>query len=137
MRTLGTTVAALGALIACAGAVCAAPVPADVVGTWSPAPDCAATAPKMVFDATMVSIVQDDGRKKSVQVDTTGQSGDRLEIRVTSVAAGEADNSAGPHVGDTIVVRRENDELHLIARSDNGGPPVEVPNAPPLHRCKP
>ena len=137
MPRRGTTMAALAALLACAGTARAAPMPADIVGNWSPAPDCGPAAPRMVFDSSTVSIVQGDGRKKSVEVETAGQAGDRLEIRVTKVVTGEAEDPAGTHVGDTIVVRRENDELHLLARSDNGGPPVEVQNAPPLHRCKP
>lgn len=137
MRTVGMTIAALGAVAACAGIARAAPMPADVVGSWSLAPDCGPTAPRMMFDAAMLSIVQSDGRKKTVQVDTTGQSNDRLEIRVTQVEAGEAEDPAGAHVGDTIVVRRVNDELHLLARGANGSPVAEVQNAPPLHRCKP
>ena len=91
----------------------------------------------MVFDATSLSIVQSDGRKNSVTVDTTGQASSRLALRVTEVSAGEAENAGAPHVGDMIAVRLENDLLHLLARADSGGSVIEVHNAPALHRCEP
>jgi hypothetical protein len=126
------------AMLAClaTSAAWAAPMPPEVLGTWTDQPTCGKAARKMVFAATTVTVIQDDGRRKSVQVDTTGTASERLEVRVTKVLSGEAEDPAGAHVGDVIVMRREKDVVHLIGHGDATNAVQDDPNGPVLHRCK-
>jgi hypothetical protein len=129
-------VAALGALTVGAGSAMAAPLPAEIVGTWTDQSTCGPKARKMVFAAKTITVIQDDGRNKSVQIDATGRLEGRLEVRVTKVLSGEAEGPAGAHVGDVIVMRREADKLRFIGHADAGQPMQQDPNGPVLHRCK-
>jgi hypothetical protein len=129
-------VVALGALTVSAGTAMAAPLPAEIVGTWTDQPTCSPKARKMVFAAKTITVIQDDGRKKLVQIDTSGRLEDRLEVRVTKVLSGEAEDPAGAHVGDMIAMRREADKLRFIAHADAGQQIQEDPNGPVLRRCK-
>jgi hypothetical protein len=129
-------VIALGVLTVSATAATPAPLPAEIVGTWTDQSICGPKARKMVFAAKTITVIQDDGRKKLVQIDTAGELEDGLEVRVTKVLSGEAEDPAGAHVGDVIVMRREVDKLRFIGHADAGQPIRQDSNGPVLHRCK-
>jgi hypothetical protein len=111
----------------------AGPVPKDVVGTWSDQQECPKDARKMIFAATEVTVVQDDGRRKSVRVDATGSAAERLEVRVTKVLSPLKADAGGAHVGDILVIRLEDGHLRLLGQGDASG--VHEANGPPLYRC--
>ncbi len=130
-----TAVAAAMAVLIAAAAH-ADPLPREMLGVWSDQPGCGKANRRMVLGATSVTIVQSDGRRKSVQVDATGSAGERLEMRVTKVLTGEAEDPAGAHVGDAIAMRLDHDQLHFIGHADAGAPIQDDPAGPVLHRCK-
>jgi hypothetical protein len=113
-------VTALSITAAGAGPVQADPVPREIQGAWTPEPTCGKTARRMIFSAAEVSMIQGDGRRKTVLVETTGAAAERLEVRVTKIKSGEADDPAGAHVGDVLVMRLEKGLIHLIGHGENG-----------------
>lgn len=113
-----------------AGAASAAPVPGDLFGAWTDEPGCAAAGHRMVFSADAITMVEGDGHKVAVHVDTAGDPASRLEITVVAPP-----NDEGPKVGSVIVVRLEKGELHLVAQGETGAV-QDVSGVPPMHHCE-
>lgn len=111
------------------GAAWAAPVPSDLFGGWTDEPDCGPNGHRMVFSANTITVYEGQGHQVSVQVETSGNLSERLEVRVVKPSP-----DGGPKVGDVMVIQRQQDELHLLAQGSAGNV-HDVSGVPPLHRC--
>jgi hypothetical protein len=120
--------------IGAAAPVLADPMPKDFIGIWTDETGCGKGVHKMIFTTAGITIIQDDGRKKSVLIDASGNPDERLEVRVSKVTAGEEQDPVGAHVGDVLVLRRVKGAVQLIGYGD-ATVVHDTPDGPVMHRC--